>query len=306
MPFDVVVTHDPRVRTGVATTAGLLAAGISRADVATGLRSRRWQRLGRAVVLHNGRPTDRQWLEIMLINAGRRSAVTSYTALAFGGLRGWRRSAWHVAVPVGTSVRQVPGAQVVVHRVVAWAEVERAPRQPRVHAVAPAAVLAASGEESVRSACGLLAAVVQQRLARPARLMDLVVATPNLRHRAALIAALHDIGMGAEALSEIDFARLCRRAGLLEPVRQAVRVQPDGRRRYLDVEWRRPDGTPLVAEIDGALHLRPENWWDDQFRQNEVVIGRGTVLRFPAVAVRTGDPLVVDQLVRAGVPRRHH
>ena len=91
-------------------------------------------------------------------------------------------------------------------------------------------------------------------------------------------------------------------ARLVEPVRQAVRVEPSGRRRYLDVEWTRPDGTAVVAEVDGGLHLRPENWWDDQFRQNEVTLGRSVVLRFPSVAVREPDPRIVDQLRRAGVP----
>ena len=256
------------------------------------------------MVLHNGRPTHRQWLDIVLINAGRRSAITSLTALEVAGLKGWGRTAWHVAVPVGTSVRQVPAARVVVHRVVDWEGVERMATEPRIHAVAPAAVLAASSEKAARSACGLLAAVVQQGLVAPALLAALVVGTPNLRHRAMLAAALADIEMGAQALSEIDFARLCRRAGLAEPVRQAVRVQPDGRRRYLDVEWERADGRRLVVEVDGALHLRAATWWDDQFRQNEVVIGNSVVLRFPSVAVREGDPRVVDQLRRAGVPRR--
>ena len=119
-----------------------------------------------------------------------------------------------------------------------------------------------------------------------------------LRHRRVLRAALRDIAQGADALSEIDFGVLCRRQELPRPTRQALRVEPNGRRRYLDVEWITPDGRRVAAEIDGAIHLRVEQWVSDQPRQNEVVIGGTTVLRFPSVTVRTDEVRVADQLRR--------
>jgi hypothetical protein len=115
------------------------------------------------------------------------------------------------------------------------------------------------------------------------------------------MAAAHDISGGAQALSEIDFARLCRSAGLATPVRQAIRLDRFGRRRYLDVEWRRGDGRRIVAEIDGALHLVAPHWWADQLRQNEIVIAGDLVLRFPSVVVRCEQALVTDQLRRVGI-----
>jgi hypothetical protein len=114
-----------------------------------------------------------------------------------------------------------------------------------------------------------------------------------------LLAGTHDIGQGAHALSEIDFARLCRRHGLPEPCRQAVRRDSNGRRRYLDAKWRRSDGRDVVAEVDGALHLIARRWWDDQLRQNELVLVGDLVLRFPSVVVRCEPLLVIDQLRRA-------
>lgn len=105
--------------------------------------------------------------------------------------------------------------------------------------------------------------------------------------------------MGAQALSEIDFVRLCRRNGLPPPRQQAVRVERNGRRRYLDAEWLRFDGRRLVCEIDGALHLTPRRWFDDQLRQNEIVLSGSLVLRYPSVVVRTEEKLVADQLRRA-------
>jgi hypothetical protein len=107
-----------------------------------------------------------------------------------------------------------------------------------------------------------------------------------------------DAEQGADALSEIDFTNLCRRFGLPLPTRQAVRVEPGGRRRYLDAEWRLADGRILAVEVDGAYHLEARQWSADQLRQNEVVIGGTLVLRFPSNIVRNEPELVADQLRR--------
>jgi very-short-patch-repair endonuclease len=87
--------------------------------------------------------------------------------------------------------------------------------------------------------------------------------------------------------------------GLPEPARQAIRREPSGRRRYLDVEFRTRSGRRLVVEVDGALHLAVRSWWSDQFRQNEVVISDSPVLRFPSAFVRHEEALVIGQLRRA-------
>ena len=119
-----------------------------------------------------------------------------------------------------------------------------------------------------------------------------------MRHRAALLSAAYDIAQGAHALSEIDLGKLCRAAGLPLPFRQAVRVI-GGRRRYLDAEWTRRDGRRVAVEVDGALHLVAKRWWDDQLRQNELVLRDDLVLRFPTVVLRHEKAIVVSQLSRA-------
>jgi hypothetical protein len=110
---------------------------------------------------------------------------------------------------------------------------------------------------------------------------------------------MQDITMGAQALSEIDFVRLCRRSGLPPPTQQTVRRGPSGQRRYLDADWELPDGRRVVAEVDGAVHLAPRRWFDDQLRQNELVLTGSMVLRFPSVVVRHEPALVIAQLRRA-------
>jgi len=67
--------------------------------------------------------------------------------------------------------------------------------------------------------------------------------------------------------------------------------------------WTQNGAAETVAgsspEVDVALHLLARQWWDDQLRQNELVIAGDMVLRFPSVVVRCEQTLVVDQLRRA-------
>lgn len=157
---------------------------------------------------------------------------------------------------------------------------------------------AAETLEAARPGCGLLAAAVQQRLVGAVALRGALERHRRVRHRAALLAAVHDIAGGAQALSEIDFARLCRRFGLPEPERQAVRAERSGRRRYLDAVWRRADRRLVVVEVDGAVHLAVNRWWADQLRQNELTPADAIVLRYPSVVVHEEPALVASQLRR--------
>jgi hypothetical protein len=278
--------------------AALIAAGWSPAAIRAQVEARRWQRIGRAVILHNGAPTPAERRRAALIVLGPRAALTSFTAAEEWGLSGWEREPIHVLVPRGARVRRPAELLIRVHYTDLWAPASIVSGRG-LHRVGPAVVMAASSFDSRRPAFGILAATVQQRLIHPSELARAVETAPRTRYRADLLAAVHDIGQGAQALSEIDFARLCRRHGLPAPTRQAVRRDARGRRRYLDAEWRRGDGRRIVVEVDGALHLLARQWWDDQLRQNELVIAGDMVLRFPSVVVRCEQTLVVDQLRRA-------
>jgi hypothetical protein len=187
---------------------------------------------------------------------------------------------------------------VQVHRCGDWQAVRTIARL-RLHCLPDSLVVAAASFSNERPAIGLLAAAVQQRIVAAAELITAVTTATRTRHRAALLRALADIGGGADALSEIDFGRLCHRFQLPQPTRQAVRVDEAGRRRYLDAEWRLPDGRVVAAEVDGAVHLSPQRWYADQLRQNEVVLDGTVVLRFPSWLIRTEPALVARQLRRA-------
>ena len=284
-------------RDTVVPTYRLVASGMSWPAVLAQFAARRWQRFGRATLLHNGPPTVAEQRRLVLLNAGPTAALAAFTAAEDSGLRGWERDTVHVLVPGGTHVRRLPGIPTRVHYAAEWDD-EAVWTSRQRQRIAPAVTLAASTFARPRPAIGILAAAVQQRLARPADLRDAIENAPRLRHRHALLLAVADIEMGAEALSEIDFARLCRRHGLPAPERQVVRPDRFGRRRYLDAEWITRTGRRLVAELDGALHLIATTWWADQIRQNEVVLTDRIVLRFPTVYYRHEQEVTVDQLRR--------
>jgi very-short-patch-repair endonuclease len=280
----------------VTTTARLIRAGATRSRVQANLDAKRWQRLGRAIVLHAGPLTREQRWHAALINVGPRSVLTGLTAAEFAGLAGWARPEVHVLAPYGAKARRLPDLAIVLYRCQAWPVATWS--KYRCEELGSALVRAASSLDR-RPACGLLAAAVQQRLITPARLRVALAGSSRARHRPALLAAVADIEGGADALSEIDFLRLCRRYRLPRPQQQKVRRDSMGRRRYLDATWRRADGRMVVVEVDGALHLTVHRWWDDQLRQNELSLADALVLRFPSVIVRTAPDLVAAQLRRA-------
>ena len=280
----------------VTSRASLYAAGWTEGQVRAQLAARRWQLCGNAVVLHNGELSRRQCWDAALINTGPRAILTGFTAAEYLGMTGWQRDWIDVLAQAGASrPRASELLRIRLHR---SREHKVMPTQGafRCQALPDALVIAARSFSSSRPACGLFAAAVQQQLTTPAMLLAAVETARCTRHRRALRAALLDIASGSQALSEIDFVLLCRRFRLPMPIRQAVRTDRGGRRRFLDASWRRADGRLVVVEVDGALHLTVSNWWADQERQNWLALGDALILRFPSWAVRYDEYTVVQQL----------
>lgn len=287
--------HEARLT--ISTMPLLTASACSRSTANAQLRARRWRRIGRAIALHNGVLSPAERRRAALLNCGSPAALTAFTAAEEFGLRSWERPTVHVLVPGGTHVTRPAEIPMRVHYVGEWNDTDVLAIRD-LHRAAPALVLAASTFARPRPACGLLAAGVQQKLVTAGQLRAALLANSRMRHRHAMWLAVEDIAQGAQALSEIDLGRLCRRHGLPPPMRQAVRADRFGRRRYVDAEWTSRSGKRVVAEVDGALHLAPRRWWDDQLRQNEFVISGDLVLRFPTVVLRYDELVVADQLRR--------
>jgi hypothetical protein len=294
--------HDARMRarsgTGLVTTSRTLyAEGVTRTQLETQLEAGRWRRAGLAIVLHNGPLSPDQRRRVAQIHAGPHALFTAFTAAELLGLRGWERDEVHLLAPAGTRIRSACPVPMRLH-LRGQAPIRRAGRTA-IEALPDAILRAAATFSSPRPGCGILAASVQQKKATAAELGDAIARSPRVRHRALFRLAVADIGGGSEALSEIDFVRLCRRNGLPAPMQQTIRRERSGRRRYLDATWERADGRLIVVEIDGFLHLAPRRWWADQLRQNELALANALVLRYPSVILRIEEPLVAGQLRRA-------
>lgn len=282
----------------VYTRRQLLDAGLSAGHLAAQVAARRWQAPTSTVfVLHNGPLTERQqwWVATLAVGplAGR-------TALAAWGVTGWASDKVEVLVRRGATPELPAGLVLKVHESRRFLDEHVHPvREPRRVPVERAAVDAATWTEQARHACGLLAAVVQQRKTVAPKLAAELAAAGRIRHVAVMRAVLHDIGGGAQALTEVDLGALCRRYGLLVPERQVVRLDASGRRRYLDARVSAPNGRSVLVEVDGALHLLVSTYWDDMRRLNEIVIGGEPVLRFPSSALYLDEATVGNQLRRA-------
>lgn len=290
----------------VARTQQLLDAGLTYGQVRHQLATGRWRWITSNVLLCSDvEPTRRQWMWVGVLDVGPPVALASHTALEMAGFRGFAEEAHriHVVAPHGS--RCAGGGPLQLHesRRFGAADCYGPFRLPRV-SPARAAIDAAAWQPWPRFTYAVLAAVVQQRLTTVDHLRTELHQAGSIRHRAHMRLVLDDIAGGAQALSEIDVTRLCRRHGLAEPSRQVRRCDARGRVRWLDCEWTLPDGRIIVLEVDGSHHMSVEHWETDLRRERRVVLDWRTVLRASAGEVRLeGSDLAAD-LAAAGVPQQ--
>ena len=293
-----------RRQEGVATIPQLVATGTTAHRIRAHVDARRWQRYGdRCVLAHNSVPSRVQWMWIAVLDNRGPAALAGFSALEARGFHyfGEEPGLLHVVVQRGATYHRFPGVKVHESRRFRPTDIVAAPGLPRLPA-ARSAIDAGAWQPHLRYACGVLAAVVQQRICTPLDLEEALRTVGRVRHKQAMRLAVHDIAGGAEALSEIDIAGMCRLFGLVPPDRQVVRRDRDGRRRYLDCEWHLPDGRVLVLEIDGAHHMRAEHWEADLRRERGIVTSGRRVLRCTANEARHDQAALAADLAAVGVP----
>jgi hypothetical protein len=233
-----------------------------------------------------------------VLAGGKLCALAARTAAAAAGLVGWEPPTLEVLVPRGTTYPDLP-FPVRVHESRRFSPLDVRPSWPPRVSVERALIDAGAWAARPRTSCGLLAAGVQQRLTSAARLLELLADSGQIRHRRIMARALTDIDGGAQAVSEMDFVRFCARHRLPRPQLQHVRKDAQGRRRYLDATLKLPGGRPVRVEIDGALHLVVQTYWNDMWRTNDLVIGKELALRFPSYVIYADDADAIEQLRRA-------
>ncbi len=229
--------------------------------------------------------------------------MTGVHALVLAGLRGWERDEIQVLVPYSAAVPVPLDGYAFIRTRRALGSLRSASSGvPRVR-VEPSALLWASRERSMRAAEGLLAAVVQQRLATAetlARDLDDLARLPRAPRFRAL---LTDLAGGSQSVAEVDVVRMCRRLRIAPPARQVRRRDSSGRNRYTDSEWRLADGRTLVLEVDGGFHMDAASWEDDIVRERSLSAPDRFVLRCTSRELRDDDEVVGRDLIRLGVPR---
>lgn len=303
---------------GVVHRRSLREAGISRDEERSEVRGGRWTVLGRHTIFV-GPPTaaglaapDGAWpwhrptawpatAAWAVWESGSGSLLDGTAALVMAGLTSCEDRTLHVTVPRGTRARRLPGVRL--HR-------PRAARRSVVGSGLPsvsveaAALNAAGWAVSDRQAALFLVMPVQQRLTTGDRLLTEWSARRNTRRnarRAGFISTiLRDVTNGAQALGELDFARLCRERGIPEPTRQVVRRGHRGRI-FLDVLW---EDHRAGAEIDGGQHGLGLKRVEDSLRDNELVLAKNPVIRIPVLGLRTHAEDFLGQVQRL-LARRH-
>lgn len=290
-------------QSGVVRRSQLRDVEASEMYVRHQIDQQRWTPLPRGLVLlQNAPPTRRQRMWIGLLDGGRTAALGSHTSLELHGFSCFAREAELIHVVTERGRRTAPMSDVIVH------ESRRLVRMPisvvdHLRCVDPvvSVIDAAAWQVHPRFAVSMVAAAVQQRFATVAQLDDALRIVGRVRHKNWMRLALLDIAGGAESLSEIDIARLCRDHRLRPPRRQQMRRDSSGRRRFLDCEWDTEWGI-TVLEIDGAHHMNAEHWSDDLKRERQIVIDGRRVLRCTAHEARAEQGQLSADLRRAGVP----
>ena len=293
---------DGRNRLPAVLTVASAIAMIGEPAVRWRLHSRRWQRPCRGVlVTHSGGISETERLWIAVLGAGPQAVLGGLSAARLDGLTGFDDRATPLLIPACRQLRtSLPGVTVHRSRVLGPGDVHPARLPPRTR-LARSLLDAAAWSGSDDRARAVLAAGVQQRLVRPDQLETALGPRPRLRRHALIASTLADIAGGAQALSELDFARLTRRYGLPAPDRQVMRLDRDGRRRWLDAYW---DEAHLAVEVDGLWHMEATAWWADMRRGNDLLISGLRVLRFPAFGVRDQPGVVAAQIREALGGRR--
>lgn len=304
-PLTETTTSLLTLQSGVATIAQLVDSGTSRDRVRAEVHAHRWQRLGeRCILTHNFEPTRTQWMWVAVLDHTGPVALAGLTSLETAGFRFFGREAEmiHVVVRRGSRYHRFPQVWIHESRRFSVGDIDPDSVIPRTR-LPRSAIDGAAWQPSVRYACGLLAAAVQQKICTAQDLGDELRYVGRVRHKAAMRLAVLDIAGGAEALSELDIAALCRKYGLRPPDRQRIRRDRAGRRRYLDCEWVLDDGTVVVLEVDGSHHAEVEHWQSDVKRERGVVISGSTVLRATANEARHEQAPLAADLAAIGVPR---
>lgn len=256
----------------IVSRAQLQAAGWSEAEMRRGLRSRRWQTVHPGVyATHTGPIGYDDHRLAALLYAGPEAAWSHYTAAEqLGLLKPDSSRPIYVTIPKRRRIGARP--RLVIYRDEHWRHRLATVVPPR--RTAADAVLDIVGiSPSADQAAAVIAQACQSGRVSPAHILTALARHPRLRHRRALLPILTDVAAGSHSLLELRYVRdVERRHGLPSGVRQ--RAVDD---EFTDVFY---DGYNLAVELDGRLHLVPDQRWRDLDRDNRAALRAESTLRY--------------------------
>jgi len=290
-----------RRQAGMIARRQLNALGIGRHLVRNQLAAGRWAAATPTVIatFTGPRPWEAEVWRAAL-HVGGESLIGGVSALEWYGLRNWHRE--DITVLIDSELSPEPATGIRFFRTRRPLARMRNPSQSLpIARVEVAALLFAGYDRSARTAQGVLAAIVQQRLTSPDRLLAELALQIPLRRSKVMRRALLEIGGGAQSMAELDVLRLCRRFGVPAPRRQTPRRDATGRIRFTDCEWALPDGTILILEVDGGFHMETEHWEDDLARQRSLSARGRIIVRCTTRELRDDAARVFADLMRLGL-----
>lgn len=287
------VELDSRSRGGITTLRMLRQLGVSYDEAYAEISAGRWHRVGRRAISVTGPlPTSdlaRWWWAMIEVGGG--AALDGESSLQSWGLARWTTDGVHVSVHRGARYHRTDGVSLHVLRDRGEISKGRILRTP-----APVAALrAAMWAKTDRQAAALLSMPVQQRIVSPADLTAAWSRVGRCPRKDVLAQLVPLVADGAQALSEIDFARLGADRGWPQPDRQAVMRTSRGRI-YLDVRFR---AYRTICEVNGIQHYEGTAVVDDAVRRNAHAIGTQTALEIPAVGLVLDPRPLLDQVEQA-------
>ena len=272
----------------------LLQAGLTPGQIVTEIDHGAWSRAGaHTLCITSDVPTGRALWWRAIWESGSRSALDGVTAMLAAGLQHWDEPVIHVAVPNNATVRRLEGVRHHRLRDLGPGISSGLRRTPTDVAV----VRAVHWARTDRQAATLVAMSVQQRLVTPDALLLRWQQTRHGSTSSVLGDVVRDVCDGAHSLNELDFAAECRRRGLPEPTRQAVRTGRNGRV-YLDVFW---EELGVHVEIHGAQHFQGTAGLHDALRHNDLQLSDRTLvsLQIPVLGLRTTPEPFFAQITHA-------
>ena len=254
-------------RAGVLSAREALALGADQPWLTRQVRSGRWQRLHRGVLLTHSGPVSwdaRSWGAVLY--AGRHAALSHHCAAYLHGLSRRPPETIDVVIPTARRVTPTPGVRIhrrsVMPALTGW---------PLRTALPETAVDLVAGADSLDAVLGWLSDAVRAG-ATPRALRRELARRPRLRNRAHAALLLAEVEVGVESPLEGRFHRDVERAhGLPSATLQLRQVLGDLRVRA-DRVYR---GLGVRAELDGTL-AHPRGRTDaDTWRDNAALIHAG-------------------------------